>query len=208
MQDSTPGNSSQDESGGNGELNGLPGLDTPGVSSGAAPDIPPSAAPDVPPGAPQNSVLSLCPNCAAQMPETSAFCPGCGQSIEPPLLAKGSVGIFRENIAGALAYVTFVPAILFLVMEPYKRNLFVRFHSGQCLLLWAGAALAAVVIRLAAVFLYAIPVAGPLFVVLTAVVAALFVMVMWLVLVVKALQGEMFKLPVLGDIAEKHASAI
>jgi uncharacterized membrane protein len=187
MQDSTPGTSSQDENGGNAELNGVDRLDSPSSPS---------------------SGLSLCPNCAAQMPETSAFCPACGRSVEPPLRTQGSVGIFRENMAGALAYFTFIPAILFLVLEPYKRNRFVRFHSGQCLLLWAGAALAAVAIRLAAVFLYAIPVAGPLFVVLVAVVAALFVTVTWLVLLVKALQGEMFKLPLLGDIAEKHASAI
>jgi|SRR5208282_2380619 uncharacterized membrane protein len=176
MHDSTPGTPSQYESGGT------------SAQTPANPD---------PPG----DEVSLCPNCAAQMPETSAFCPACGRSIEPPPRGEGSVGIFRENFAGALAYFTFIPAVLFLVLEPYKRNRFVRFHSAQCLLVWAGA-------TLAAVFLYAIPVAGPLFVVLIAVVAALFGMVMWLVLLVKALQGEMFKLPLLGDIAEKHASAI
>lgn len=176
MHDSTPGTPSQYES------SGAPGQAT------SNPD---------PPG----DTLSLCPTCAAQMPETSAFCPGCGRSVEPALRAERRVGIFRENIAGALAYFTFIPAVLFLVLEPYKRNRFVRFHSAQCLLLWAGAALAAVL-------LYAIPVAGPLFVGLIGVVAALFVFVMWLVLLVKSLQGEMFKLPLLGDIADKHASAI
>jgi uncharacterized membrane protein len=149
----------------------------------------------------------LCPHCAAQMPETAAFCPGCGQTVQRER-ARGRVGRFPENIAGALAYVTFIPAILFLVLEPYKRNVFVRFHSGQCLLLWAGSALAAVAIRLTAVFLFMIPIAGPLMVVLISAVAVILVAVLWLVLVVKALQGEMFKLALLGDLAERNASLL
>jgi len=38
-----------------------------------------------------------------------------------------------DNVAGALAYVTFIPAIVFLVLEPYSKNRFIRFHSFQCL---------------------------------------------------------------------------
>ena len=38
-----------------------------------------------------------------------------------------------DNVAGMLAYVTIIPAIIFLVMEPYNKNRFVRFHSFQCL---------------------------------------------------------------------------
>ena len=38
-----------------------------------------------------------------------------------------------ENMAGMLAYFTIIPAIIFLLIEPYNRNRFVRFHSFQCL---------------------------------------------------------------------------
>ena len=119
----------------------------------------------------------------------------------------GKAGRFSESIAGALAYVTFIPAIFFLVLEPYRSNGFVRFHAIQCLLLWVATAAAVAAIRLTAVFLFMIPVAGPLLVVLIWTVGILAAGVIWLVLVVKALQGQRFRLPVLGDFAERHANS-
>ena len=86
---------------------------------------------------PTSVSLTACPHCAAQMPETAAFCPGCGLPMQAEQRAQGKVGIFSEPIAGALAYLTFIPAVVFLVVAPYKTNRFVRFHSFQCLLLWA-----------------------------------------------------------------------
>jgi len=119
--------------------------------------------------------------------------------------AQGKVGPFPENIAGAIAYLTFIPAIVFLLVEPYSKNRFVRFHSVQCLLLGAAAILLAIALKLASVVLFIIPVLGPLLVVLVSTVVALAVIVIWLVLVIKAFQGEMFKLPLLGDLAGQQA---
>src|SRR5580765_433971 len=90
-------------------------------------DIPNEAAPSAP--------LVACPHCAAQMPETAGFCPGCGRSMEVEQPFRGKVGPLTENIAGTLAYFTFIPAIVFLVLDPYNKNRFVRFHSLQCLFL-------------------------------------------------------------------------
>jgi uncharacterized membrane protein len=149
-----------------------------------------------------------CPDCAAQMPETAAFCPGCGRSMQVGTRAHGKVGALAENIAGALAYLTFVPAVVFLILEPYNKNRFVRFHSIQCLMLWVAAALVAVALKLVGLLLFMIPVVGPLLVVLTFVVAGLAAPVVWLVLVVKAFQGETFKLPALGNLAERYAGPL
>lgn len=44
-----------------------------------------------------------------------------------------------DNAAGALAYVTFVPAIVFLVLPPYNTNPYVRFHAWQSIFLTATA---------------------------------------------------------------------
>lgn len=181
--------------------------------------------------------LTLCPDCAAQMPATAAFCPGCGRSmlsqpmlsqtqLDPPVQgqtvpsqpvpiqpmpearAHGSVGALPESIAGALAYLTFVPAVLFLVLEPYSKNRFVRFHSVQSLLLWGASVLFAIALKLASVILFIIPVLGPLLVWLVSTVVVLAAVVIWVVLVVKALQGEMFRLPTLGDFAAQQAGEL
>lgn len=155
-----------------------------------------------------NSAAIACPDCQAPMPATASFCPACGRIMQTAPRARERIGRFRENIAGALAYLTFIPAILWLVFEPYKRNRFVRFHSVQSLLFWVGSALVVVAIRITSIFLLMIPVAGPLFVVLIVVIAALGLFLIWLVLLVKSLLGEWFKLPVLGEIAEQYTEPV
>ena len=62
------------------------------------------------------------------------FCPACGRPMHERARAR-PVGALPENVAGALAYFTFIPAIVFLSRPPYKKNRFLRFHSLQCLLL-------------------------------------------------------------------------
>ncbi len=117
------------------------------------------------------------------------------------------IGFLPENVAGALAYMTFVPAIIFVLREPYRGNRFVRFHSVQCLLLWATGALVALALKVASMLLFVIPIVGPLFTVLVLVIVGLGAAAVWMVLVVKALQGEMFKLPLLGNYSEQKANA-
>src|SRR5260370_19450418 len=80
-----------------------------------------------------------CPQCAAQMPDEAVFCPSCGGTMRAPERAHSKVGGLSESIAGALAYFTFVPALLFLLVDPYKKDRFVRFHSFQCILVWSPA---------------------------------------------------------------------
>jgi len=157
--------------------------------------------------------LKSCPGCAAQMPDSAAFCPGCGRSMRiesaasPELGAKQKLGVLRENFAGALAYLTFLPALVFLLLDPYRRNPFVRFHCLQCLLFWLVCVVLAVVVRVVCLGLLFIPIVGPLLAVLVVVVIALAAVFMWIVLLVKAFQGERFALPVIGDLAEQYSGA-
>lgn len=149
--------------------------------------------------------VQSCPDCAAQMPAGAKFCPTCGRSMHSFIRAQGRVGRLPEYMAGTLAYFTFLPAIVFLLVEPYRRSVFTRFHSLQSLFLSAAAILLALVLKLAGLALFAIPVLGPLLVVLVDVVAALAALFVWLVAVVKAFQGETFNIPFLGELAEQYA---
>lgn len=150
--------------------------------------------------------LKSCPNCAAQMPGSAAFCPGCGRSTKTESAAKGKLGVLRENLAAAFAYVTFVPALVFMFLDPYRKNSFVRFHSIQCLLLWLLAIVLAVLVRLVTLVLLFVPVFGPLLALLVTVIVVLAALFTWIVLLVKAFQGEKFALPVVGGMAEQYSS--
>jgi len=108
-----------------------------------------------------------------------------------------------DNVAGMLAYVTIIPAIIFLVIEPYNKNRFVRFHSFQNLFF----AVAWIVLWIALSIVAHIPILGWLTILIWPLVG-LAGLVIWIILLLKANQGQMYKLPVIGDMAEKQANAM
>jgi uncharacterized membrane protein len=114
----------------------------------------------------------------------------------PPQPGSSSSGL-ADNVAAALAYVTIIPAIIFLILEPYNRIPLVRFHAFQCI----GLAVVAFVLRLALVFM---TFSWMLYSLLSSVVG-LVLFIAWLVAIIKAYKGEFYKLPVIGDFAEKQA---
>lgn len=105
--------------------------------------------------------------------------------------SSASVAGLSDNMVGALAYVTFIPAVIFLILEPYKSRPFVRFHCFQCLAL----TIASVLLNV----LHIIPVLGTIVAALLSVVMFIF----WLIAIVNAAQGKMWKIPLVGDLAEK-----
>jgi len=149
-----------------------------------------------------------CPACAVSMPDTAACCPDCGHPMHPKKVARarGTVGGIPETLAGALAYFL-LPAIVFLLVPPYSKNRFLRFHSFQCLGLCLAALVIGAMLRVAGFALFFIPTLGRLLILLVSVVIPLAFFAVWVVLVVKALQGEMFKLPVVGHFAERQSPA-
>jgi len=137
------------------------------------------------------------------MPLDAAFCPGCGlRMIAAPAAAVGAHGFLPDNIAAALAYVTPIPAIVFLRLKPFNRIPFVRFHALQSLFLALAGVVLALVVRVVFWLLSFIPRFGYLFASLTVLLAVLGWVILWLVVIVKALQHERFVLPVIGNIAD------
>lgn len=102
-----------------------------------------------------------------------------------------------DNAAGALAYVTIIPAIVFLVVEPYNRNSYVRFHAWQSIFLGIAAFAVDTVLSF-------IPILG-WFVLLP--LAMIGFLVIWIMAIMKALKGERWKIPVIGKYAEQQAGA-
>ncbi len=146
--------------------------------------------------------MAFCSGCGAQINDGIAFCPACGRAAASAVSAQPAAGGLADNIAGALAYVTIIPAIIFLVLEPFNRSRFVRFHAFQCLFF----ALAWFVLSILMNIVVHIPIFGWLTLLLWPIIG-LAGFVIWLVLVLKAYQGQMFKLPIIGDLAEKQAGA-
>jgi uncharacterized membrane protein len=167
-----------------------------------------------------------CPQCHAQMPDNVAFCPGCGRRMwvpgqdakrpaaSPPVIRTPAVppvtvtpasvpSQFKDNLLAALAYVTFIPAVIFVLIEPFKRNRFIRFHSFQSIFLTVATIVIAIALRILYSLLTLIPVVGYLLAWLALAVAVLGWGILWLVLLVKALQGQSFRLPLIGSLAEK-----
>src|SRR5580704_9929716 len=153
--------------------------------------------------------MAFCVACGSQMPDGVAACPACGRATAAAAAgataggaSPAAVGGLTDNMAGALAYVTIIPAIVFLVVEPFNKKRFVRFHAFQCLFF----AVAWTVLWIGLSFIAHIPFLGWATVLIWPLVS-LVGFVIWLILVLKAYQGQMFKLPVIGDMAEQQAGS-
>ena len=95
-----------------------------------------------------------------------------------------------------VAYITIIPAIIFLIVEPYNRNSFVRFHSWQSIFLGIAAFAVDTILSF-------IPIIG--WILLFPVMIAF--LVLWIMAILKALKGERWKLPIIGKYAEQQAGA-
>jgi uncharacterized membrane protein len=97
----------------------------------------------------------------------------------------------KPEVAGLLCYLgSWITGIVFLVLE--QKDRFVRFHAAQSIVVFG-------FLNIVFLMLRPIPFIGPFFGTIIGVLA----FVMWIVLMVKAWQGELLKLPVAGDLADK-----
>jgi uncharacterized membrane protein len=107
-----------------------------------------------------------------------------------------------DNAASAISYFTFIPAIVFLLLPPYKESSYVRFHAWQSVLLCITTFVVDIIlgsIALLSLFL------GTLALSYTLRIISLFWLILWLVCVIQAMNGKKFRIPMLGSIAEKLA---
>ncbi|HZL28307.1 MAG TPA: DUF4870 domain-containing protein [Acidobacteriaceae bacterium] len=125
------------------------------------------------------------------------------QAGYPPAPVPPQSAPMSPTSVAAISYLTFIPAIIFLVTEPYKRMPLVRFHAIQCLALTVVAVIVSIIVG---VIMVPLMVTGLWFVahLLSRLVDLAFIII-WILCIFKASKGEWFKLPIIGDFALKQA---
>ena len=172
--------------------------------------------------------MGFCANCGAAVPQNAGFCGKCGRSTSsgapvaqmasaPQSAELGAIATMQRapagvaasgltpNVAGALAYLLgLITGIIFLALEPYKHDRFVRFHAMQSILLSA----TYIVYRITFSFVVRmiVGVSGWLALALVPVafVISLGLFAFWLFLMYSAYKGREFHIPVIGAIAARQ----
>jgi uncharacterized membrane protein len=157
----------------------------------------PPAQPPTPPAA--QSLEPLPPPPPQGPPPPSGYAGGPGPQYPPPPPPPSAGQGLSSNAAAAISYITFIPAVLFLVMEPYNRDRFVRFHAWQCIAL----TVVAVIIGIIFTVLGFVGFHVLLWMIHSLVDLVLFVF--WLIALIKASQGQWYKIPIVGDLAANFA---
>jgi uncharacterized membrane protein len=153
----------------------------------------------------------FCQFCASQTNlRTDASASGVDNSTAVTVISPtGETGskTIGTNVAGALAYlVGFVTGIVFLVLDPYKSNSFVRFHAFQSIFFnvawvafWAFWTILSAVLTPLTAGVFGL-IAVPLMLIFTVVGFGI-----WIFLMYQAYQQKLFRLPIVGKFAAEQA---
>ena len=143
------------------------------------------------------------------MQDGAGKCPACGAVAGAPAAVattSANSGGMADNLAGALSYI-FIVGVIFLVIEPFNKKRFVRFHAFQSIffhvaliVLWIAWWFVLMIIGLMSHIL-----AG--FLSLLSLLLGLGIFLAWLFLIFQAYSNKEFKLPVIGDLAAKQAGS-
>jgi uncharacterized membrane protein len=113
----------------------------------------------------------------------------------PPGYAQPA-GLSR-NTAAALAYITFIPALIFLLIEPYKRDAYIRFHAWQCIVLTLVDIAGSIVFGFMGTIGW-----------MVRALLGLLLFIFWLIAIIKASKGEAYHIPIVGDLADTLAAKV
>ena len=152
--------------------------------------------------------MAYCSKCGAQVDDNAAFCAKCGQPVTgvapanaPPVTppASGGTGL-SENVAGLLCYALgWVSGLIFFLID--KRP-YVRFHAAQSMIVFGG--LQVITIIFGRSFYPGFGYGGFVFGGLAGLVDIV-AFILWILLMIKAYQGERFRVPIAAGVAENLA---
>lgn len=151
-----------------------------------------------------------CTKCGTSVADSSAFCPNCGAPTGVAASPAGTQSGLSENVAGLLCYVLgWLTGLIFFLID--KRP-FVRFHAAQSLVVFGGLHILRIVLGMAFGVGWwmggwglgtgiGIGMMGGILIGLIGLVS----LVLWILLMIKAYQGDRYKVPFAGDFAENLA---
>jgi uncharacterized membrane protein len=111
-----------------------------------------------------------------------------------------------DNSLGAIAYITFVPALFFLAVAPYNKKFYVRFHAWQSLVFNVFALFIWWVLGCCAAFVVFHGLTALMILEWVRIVFMVAVTLLWLWCVISALNGKLFKLSCIGAWCERQAN--
>ena len=169
--------------------------------------------------------MSSCQSCGAALADETPFCQSCGSPTEIKVrvstaAVEGSAAVavmsppgetasktMDTNLAGALTYLAgFATGIVFLVLDPYKSNSFVRFHAFQSI--FFSVAWIAFWIIWMIISAVLTPLTAGIFGLIALPLMLIFTLAgfgIWIFLMVQAYQQKLFKLPIVGKFAAEQA---
>ena len=125
--------------------------------------------------------------------------------VDTPTQPSGSKGSgLAPNVASLLCYICMpITSIIFLLLE--KENKDVQFHAWQGTVFGVGYIIFIVALQILAAILGAIANILGVIIGLLIPVAGIIAFVLWIICLVKAYQGERWKIPYVGDFAANKA---
>lgn len=170
--------------------------------------------------------MSACTNCGAVLANVSAFCGKCKASQIPSVVtaadvaapqntktsdgwkaAASSAGL-APNVAAALSYAFgAVSGVIFLFVEPFRSNAFVRFHALQSIFFMVAWVIFTIMWTVATEVFEAIT--GGFLITLIIPIDCLLTLAgigYWVSLMYRAYAGDPYKVPILGWLAERQAN--
>jgi uncharacterized membrane protein len=177
--------------------------------------------------------VAFCANCGAALTQANGFCGSCGkpvgaatqpaavQAAAPTMQAAAAAPVMQpvavsgpapatasgltSNVAGALAYILgFITGIIFLVIEPYKHDRFVRFHAMQSILYSAAGIVFRVGWGILVSALMSVSAWIGLLLVPVGLVISIALFGFWIFLMYQAYSQREFYIPIIGAIAAKQ----
>lgn len=157
--------------------------------------------------------MAACAKCGTTLSEGATFCGSCGAPVgsastgagPAPAAATGGGGL-TANVAALLAYIFWpISSVLFLVLEPYNKDKFIRFHAFQSLFLGIAAIVLSIGLAILTTILAFIPVVGWLIGLFIWPIFALGMLALAILIMYKAYNNERYMIPVIGAMAAKQA---